>query len=382
MERFTFVCPCHFGLESVLKREIYELGYETTLVQDGRVCFEGDAEAICRANIGLRTAERVLLQVGSFHAATFDELFEGVKALPLEHFLPKDASFPITKASSVKSALFSPSDIQSIVKRAAVERLKSVYHLTWFPESGAHFPIRVFLHKDIAEITIDTTGDSLHKRGYRKLASLAPISENLAAGILLLSRWKGKEPLVDPFCGSGTIPIEAAMIAQNIAPGKARSFTAQAWETLIPKKLWADAKEEAIEQEDASLSLDIQGFDNDANILGIARNNAKLAGVEGSIHFQRRDISELSHKGQAGCIVTNPPYGERLPQEDIFEIYRTLGERFKTLEGWSMHVISAFKQAESAIGMKATKNRKLYNGMIKTYLYQYMRPKKSSTRNI
>ena len=244
MKTYELVAPCHFGLEAVLKREIYELGYEITKVEDGRVTFEGDAEAVCRANIFLRTAERVLVKVGQFHAQTFEELFQGIKQISWEDYIPEDGKFWVAKASSIKSKLFSPSDIQSIVKKAMVERMKERYHVTWFEESGAQYPLRIFLMKDEVTAAIDTSGDSLHKRGYRTLAGKAPISETLAAALILLTPWKKDRILVDPFCGSGTFPIEAAMIAANIAPGMNRSFTAEGWTNLIDRQLWYEVVEE------------------------------------------------------------------------------------------------------------------------------------------
>ncbi len=382
MKTFQLVCPCHFGMEAVLKREIYDLGYEISSVEDGRITFEGDAEAVCRANIFLRTAERVLIRLGSFPAYTYDQLFEGVKALPLEEFLPRDAEFPVVKASSVKSKLFSPSDIQSIVKKAVVERLKETYHLTWFPENGARYPIRVFLHKDMAEITLDTTGDSLHKRGYRKYTAPAPISENLAAAILMMTPWKKDRILVDPFCGSGTFLIEAALIASGIAPGKSRSFMAENWDSPIDKKLWQESREEAADLEELSVNPELQGYDIDPTALDMARKNARLAGVEDKIHFQKRDVKELSHAKKYGFLVTNPPYGERLKDEDLFQLYHTLGDAYRSLDSWSLYMITGYEQAEKAMGIKATKNRKLYNGMIKTYLYQFIGPKPGPSRTV
>ena len=261
MERFELIAPCHFGLEAVLKREILDLGYEISQVEDGRVTFYGDAEAVCRANVFLRTAERILIKAGSFKAVTFDELFEKTKQIPWEHYIPRDGKFWVTKAASVKSKLFSPSDIQSIMKKAMVERLKSCYHISWFEESGASYPVRVFLMKDIVTVGIDTSGVSLHKRGYRQLSSKAPITETLAAALIMLTPWKKDRILVDPFCGSGTFPIEAAMMAANIAPGMNRSFTAEEWTNLIPKKEWYDAVNEANDLIQDDVEVDIQGYD-------------------------------------------------------------------------------------------------------------------------
>ena len=379
MKTFECIAPCHFGLEAVLKREIIELGYEITSVEDGRVTFIGDAEAVCRANVFLRTAERILIKVGQFHAETFDELFEGTKALPWEEYLPQNAKFWVTKAASVKSKLFSPSDIQSIMKKAMVERMRKSYHVNWFPEDGDAFPVRVFLHKDEVTVSLDTTGESLHKRGYRKLTAKAPIAENLAAALIMLTPWNKTRILVDPFCGSGTIPIEAAMMAANMAPGMNRSFLAESWTHIIPKKEWYACMDEAAELVDFSQMPDIQGYDIDDEMVRIARENAKLAGVEQYIHFQRRGVEALSHPKKYGFIITNPPYGERLEDKNtIASIYRTLGERYRQLDSWSLYVITSYEDAQQMIGRKADKNRKIYNGMLKTYYYQFMGPKPGS----
>ncbi len=374
--KFELVAPCHFGLEAVLKREIYDLGYDILKVEDGRVTFEADEEGIARANVFLRTCERVLLKVGLFEAKTFDELFEGTKALPWEALIPVDGKFWVKKASSVNSKLFSPSDIQRIVKKAIVERLKIKYHKNWFEESDEEYPIRVFIRKDQVLITIDTTGESLHKRGYRRLASKAPISETLAAALIMLTPWKRDRILVDPFCGSGTIPIEAAMMAANIAPGMNRDFLSQNWKELLPKKLWYNAIDEANDLIIKDLHCDIQGYDIDDAVIKVARHNAKEAGVEDLIHFQRRPVAELSHPKKYGFIITNPPYGERLENDTTLpKLYKEFGERFRALDSWSAFIISAYEETQKYFGGKATKNRKIYNGMIKTYFYQYMGPK-------
>lgn len=378
MQTFELIAPCHFGLESVVKNEIYDLGYEITEVDDGRVTFEGDAEAIVRANLSLRTAERVLLKIGSFHAETFEDLFQGTRALPWEELLPKDARFWVTKASSVKSKLFSPSDIQSVMKKAMVSRMSEHYGLTQFPETGASYPVRVFIKKDEVTIAIDTTGESLHKRGYRKYKVQAPIAENLAAGLIALTPWRPGRMLVDPFCGSGTFLIEAAMISAHIAPGLSRNFTAEAWTGLIPASLWAEIREELRGEIDLSVPCDLQGYDIDRDAVYAARENAKLAGVADLIHFQVRPVAELSHPRSYGFIITNPPYGERLEKgqdQDLLLLYKTLGERFQALSSWSLYVITSFSGAEKALGLKAQKNRKIYNGMIKTYFYMFPGPK-------
>jgi putative N6-adenine-specific DNA methylase len=376
MKLFELVVPCHFGLEAVTKREIYDLGYEITKVEDGRVTFEGDAEAICRANIFLRTAERVLLQVGRFHAETFDELFEGIKALPWEEYIPKDGRFWVTKASSIKSKLFSPSDIQSIAKKAMVERMKQHYEIDWFAESGAPYPVRIFLMKDEVMVTLDTSGDSLHKRGYRLMTSKAPLTETLAAALIMLTPWRKDRILVDPFCGSGTFPIEAAMMAANIAPGMNREFTAEKWTNLIPRKLWYDTVEEARQMVDTDVAVDIQGYDIDGDVVKAARENAARAGVDHMIHFQQRAAADLRHPKKYGFIITNPPYGERLEDKaDLPALYTQIGESYRRLDSWSMYLITSYEDAERYIGRKADKNRKIYNGMIKTYYYQFMGPK-------
>lgn len=370
------IAPCHFGLEAVLKREIIDLGYDISKVEDGRVTFHGDEDAVCRANIFLRTAERILIKIGSFHAETFDDLFEGTKALPWETYIPGDGRFWVTKAASVKSKLFSPSDIQSIMKKAMVERLKEHYGISWFEESGESFPVRVFLYKDEVTVGLDTTGESLHKRGYRKLVAKAPIAENLAAALIMLTPWNKDRILVDPFCGSGTFPIEAAMMAANIAPGMNREFRAFTWKHLIPSKMWYDCLDEARDYVDMDVHTDIQGYDIDPEMVRISRENARLAGVEGLIHFQVRPMEQLSHSKKYGFIITNPPYGERIEEKkNLPALYRMLGEKFQNLDSWSMFLITSYEGAQKDIGRNADKNRKLYNGMLKTYFYQYLGPK-------
>ena len=376
MKTYELIAPCHFGLEAVLKREIYDLGYDITKVEDGRVTFVGDEEAICRANIFLRTAERVLLKVGQFHAETFDDLFEGIKAIAWENYIPVDGKFWVAKASSIKSKLFSPSDIQSIVKKAMVERLKQKYHINWFEETGASYPLRLFLMKDEVTVAIDTSGESLHKRGYRTMTSKAPITETLAAALIMLTPWRGDRILIDPFCGSGTFPIEAAMMAAGIAPGMNRSFTAENWTNLIDRQLWYDTVEEAAEQVNTDIEVDIQGYDIDGDVVKAARENAKRAGVENLIHFQQRPVSALSHPKKYGFIITNPPYGDRLEEKEALpELYTQIGEAIRRLDSWSAYMITSYADTERYIGRKADKNRKIYNGMLKTYFYQFLGPK-------
>ena len=376
MKTFEFIAPCHFGLEAVLKKEILDLGYEISLVEDGRVTFIGDDEAICRANVFLRTAERVLLKAGSFKAETFEELFQGTRNIPWEDFIPEDGKFWVAKASSIKSKLFSPSDIQSIMKKAMVERLKNRYGVTWFPENGASYPLRVFLYKDMVTVGIDTSGESLHKRGYRTLTSKAPITETLAAALILLTPWNRDRILVDPFCGSGTFPIEAAMMAANMAPGMNRSFLAEEWRNVIKRKCWYEAMDEAGDLVEEDVQVDIQGYDVDGDIVKAARTNAQSAGVDHMIHFQQRPVSALSHPKKYGFIISNPPYGERIEEkENLPALYREIGERFAALDAWSMYLITSYEDAQKYIGRKADKNRKIYNGMLKTYFYQFMGPK-------
>lgn len=382
MRTFDLLVPCHFGLEAVLKREIYDLGYEITKVEDGRVTFEGDEEAICRANIFLRTAERVMIQVGRFKATTFEELFQGIKNLPWEEYIPEDGKFWVKKASSINSKLFSPSDIQSIAKKAMVERMKQKYHKEWFKEDGAAYPVRIFLLKDEVTVALDTSGDSLHKRGYRTMTSKAPLTETLAASLIMLTPWRKDRILVDPFCGSGTFPIEAAMIAANVAPGMNRDFTAEEWTNLIDRKLWYECVKEAEDMIDTTVKVDIQGYDIDGDVIKAARENAKRAGVEHMIHFQQRAVADLSHPKKYGFIITNPPYGERLEHKaDLPELYSQIGQAYQRLDSWSMFLITSYTDTEKYIGRKADKNRKIYNGMLKTYFYQFLGPKPPKKRN-
>lgn len=376
MKKMELIAPCHFGLEAVLKREILDLGYEISEVEDGRVTFYGDADAICRANIFLRTAERILLKVGSFRAVTFEELFDKTKELPWEDYIPQNGKFWVAKAASVKSKLFSISDIQSIMKKAMVRRMQERYSVEWFPENGASYPVRVFLMKDIVTVGIDTTGISLHKRGYREVSGKAPITETLAAALIMLTPWRKDRILVDPFCGSGTFPIEAAMMAANIAPGMNRSFLSEKWDNLITKKNWYDVIDEANDMICDDVEVDIQGYDVDSSVIKIARRNAREAGVDHLIHFQERDVKDLNHPKKYGFIITNPPYGERLEdKKDLPDLYRAFGESFKRLDSWSAYMITSYDDAERYFGRKADKNRKIYNGMLKTYYYQFLGPK-------
>ena len=376
MKTFELIAPCHFGMEAVLKREIYDLGYDVTLVEDGRVTFIGDGEAIARANIFLRTAERILLCFARFKATSFEELFQGIKAVAWEDYIPKNGKFWVKKASTAKSKLFSSSDIQSIVKKAMVERLKEHYHIEWFSEDGDEFPFRIFIYKDEVTIALDTTGESLHKRGYRKMTPKAPVSETLAAAMIMLTPWNKDRILVDPFCGSGTIPIEAAMIGANIAPGMNREFTAEAWKHIVPQKDWYDAVTEASDLICPDVNMDIQGYDIDGEVIRYARENAKLAGVDKMIHFQQRPVAALSHPKKYGFIITNPPYGERLEEKEALpKLYKEFGQALSGLDAWSCYILTSYEDTERYIGRKADKNRKIYNGMIKAYIYQFLGPK-------
>lgn len=373
---YELYAPCHFGMEAVLKREIIDIGYEISRVEDGRVYFMGDDEAIARCNLWLRTTERVMIKIAQFRATTYEELFQGTRASRWQDYIPQNGKFWVTKATSISSKLFSPSDIQSVMKKAMVEKLKTVYRTDWFPEDGASYPLRVTINKDIVTIGLDTTGDSLHKRGYRTNTVKAPITETLAAALIMLTPWNGERILVDPFCGSGTFAIEAAMIAANMAPGLNREFLSQTWENIVSKKCWYDAIDEANELVDLEVDTDIQGYDIDAFAVKAARANAENAGVENLIHFQERSVDKLSHPKKYGFIITNPPYGERLEEkENLPAIYQSLGRRFKALDDWSMYLITAWEDTEKAIGRKADKNRKIYNGMMKTYFYQFLGPK-------
>lgn len=379
--KYELFAPCHFGLEAVLKREIIDLGYEVTEVVDGRVSFEGDEEAIARCNVFLRTTERVMLKVGSFKAVTFDELFEKTKALPWENFIPKDGKFWVKKASSIKSKLFSPSDIQRIVKKAIVDRLSGKYNILRFPEDGSEYPIRITILKDEVTVGLDTSGESLHKRGYRRLTVKAPITETLAAALISLTPWKKDRLLIDPFCGSGTIPIEAALIGLNIAPGMKRDFQAMAWDNILPKSLFKEAKKEAEDLIDRETKLSIQGYDLDTSALDAARGNLSLAGLEGNIHFQQRDMRDISSAKKYGFIITNPPYGERLEEKEAMpQLYEEMGNAFQKLDEWSYYIITGFEDAPKYFGRKPDKNRKIYNGMMKTYFYSYQGAKPKRQR--
>lgn len=375
MSHIQLCAPCGFALEAILSREIKELGFEVNKVEDGRVYFLSDESGIAKANIWLRTGERVLVKMGEFNATSFEDLFEQTKSLPWHEWIPKEGSFPAAKASSVRSKLFSTSDIQAIVKKAVVESLKRKYDVNWFSESGASYPIHIFVFKDRVTLYLDSTGPALHKRGYREIGSAAPIRETLAAALVSLTPWKEGRLLADPFCGSGTIAIEAALKGLNIAPGLKRSFISEKW-SRIPQKLWSRARLEAEAHIRASEDIYIQGYDIDEKVIKIARDNAKKAGVDKYIHFQQRDVRDFSSKDKYGFIVTNPPYGERLDDiKTVERLYTDMGKVFSSLDSWSFYILTAYEGFERYFGRKADKKRKLYNGMMKTDFYQYFGPK-------
>ncbi|WP_347488620.1 THUMP domain-containing class I SAM-dependent RNA methyltransferase [Desulfoscipio sp. XC116] len=374
MDNVELIATATFGLEALVAQEVKNLGYQKVTVENGRVTFNADLSAVCRANLWLRTADRVRLKVGEFKAATFDELFEKTRALPWPELIPGDARFPV-EGKSVKSTLFSVSDCQAIVKKAVVESMKQKYKQSWFSEQGPLYKIEVALLKDIATLTIDTSGAGLHKRGYRELASQAPLKETLAAALIILSHWHPDTVLMDPCCGSGTIPIEAALIGQNIAPGMNREFVSESWPT-IPRELWRQARKETHDLARYNLSLDIVGTDIDNDVLRLARQNADEAGVEEQIHFQRLPVADVRSSKKYGKIICNPPYGERLgEQREVERLYREMGQVFSRLDTWSFYMLAAHPQFERLFGRQATKKRKLYNGNIKVDYYQYYGPR-------
>ncbi len=363
-----------FGVESVVARELNHLGFGETTIDNGRIHFTGDAAALVRANLWLRTAERVFVRIGRFSAVTFDELFEGTKALPWEDWLPEDAEFPVT-GSCVKSQLMSVPDCQSIIKKAVVERMKTRYNRNQFSEDGPRYRIEFTLLGDVATLAIDSSGAGLHKRGYRTLTHAAPIKETLASALLLISRWSPRRALIDPFCGSGTIPIEAAMMALDIAPGLEREFDCQEWEQ-IPRSVWYDALAEARARMRTDLTLPILGSDISGEAVDLAMHHAKLAGVARAIRFRRQDVRQIASDEQYGFVVTNPPYGQRIGEEkENARLFRETGEAFGRLDTWSFYVISPDPNFEKAFGRPANRKRKLYNGGIRCDYYQFWGPK-------
>lgn len=379
MGNTTWIATCAFGLEALVARELKQLGYADLHVANGKVTFLADDEAIARCNIQLRCAERVLLQMGQFRATTFDQLFEQTRSLPWHDMIPEDACFPV-EGKSIKSQLYSVSDCQAIVKKAIVEKMKQRYRRSWFDETGPRYTIEVALLDDIATLTIDTSGRGLHKRGYRKDQTAAPLKETLAAAMVLLSRWKPDRPFIDPFCGSGTIPIEAAMIGSNTAPGLGRSFAAEAW-SKYSAKLWQMARQEAYDQVRMQEKTGILGCDIDPAALRIAQMNASLAGVKGKISFERKDALQLSSRYQYGYLICNPPYGERLATtKEVEALYRQMGQAFTRLDTWSLYILTSHPGLEKFMGRKADKRRKLFNGRIPCTYYQFFGPRPSLLR--
>lgn len=382
MAKIELIATATFGLEAVVAREVTALGYTDVKTENSRVSFTAETAAIPRCNLWLRSADRVLVKVGEFTALTYDELFEGTKALPWEQWLPEDACFPV-EGKSVHSKLFSVPDCQSIVKKAIVEKLKLRYRKSWFEETGATYKIEVALLKDVVTLTIDTSGPGLHKRGYRKLSAQAPLKETLAAAMIGLSYWNPDRLLIDPFCGSGTIPIEAALIGLNVAPGLRREFVAEKW-SQVPTTLWRQARQEANDKIRRDLKLKIVGTDLDEEVLSMARYHAKLAELEGQIHFQQLPLAELRNSHKYGCIICNPPYGERIGESrEVEELYRQMRRVFDPLETWSFYILTAHPEFERIYGKKADRRRKLYNGRIECQYFQYYgpRPPKRQTAN-
>ncbi len=374
MSELELIATATFGLEAIVAREVKDLGYDQVVVENGRVTFTGDESAICRANLWLRCADRIRLKVGEFTAVTFDELFEKTKALPWADLLPGNATFPVD-GKSVQSTLFSISDCQAIVKKAVVESMKKSYRTEWFREDGPLYRIEVAVLRDVATLTIDTSGAGLHKRGYRVSGSEAPLKETLAAALVLIARWRPEITLIDPFCGSGTIPIEAALIGQNIAPGMNRTFASETWPT-IAREHWREARKETHDRADYQRKLDLTGTDINSALIEIARKNAAEAGVEQLIHFQARPLSELSSKKKYGKLICNPPYGERLSSiKEVEQLYCQMGNFFKNLDTWSYYILTASENFESLFGRKASRRRKLYHGNIKVQYYQYYGPR-------
>ncbi|XMB65908.1 class I SAM-dependent RNA methyltransferase [Mycoplasmatota bacterium zrk1] len=370
-----------FGLEAVVKRELISLGFRIIKTEDGKVTFESDFSGIAKANLWLRSADRVLLKLGEFRAITFDELFEKTKVLPWTDWISVNGQFPVN-GKSVKSKLFSISDCQRIVKKAVVEKMKTKYNKDFFEETGPSYTIQVSLLKDVATLTIDTSGAGLHKRGYRVSNVSAPIKETLAAALIMLSYWNKDRALYDVFCGSGTIPIEAALIARNIAPGLNRKFASEEW-PILDQEIWTLNREEATKAIDRTLNLEIYASDINQENLTAAKNNATQAGVGNDITFFKSDFKSVNFSKDYGIIISNPPYGERLENENIYKVkqmYRDMGKIFNQLETWSKYIITSFEGFENLFEKKADKVRKLYNGKLKVRYYQYYGPRPPKER--
>lgn len=371
MEKIELIATAAFGIESILKKEIQDLGFKIIKTEDGKITFESDLSGIPRANINLRTADRILLKIGEFKATTFEELFQNVKKIDWHKWIPIDGNF-IVDGKSVKSKLFSISDCQSITEKAIVESLKKEYNINWFEKTGAKYKIQVSLLKDIATLTIDTSGAGLHKRGYREKTSRAPIRETLAASMILISYWNKERILIDPFCGSGTIAIEAALIGRNIAPGLNRSFASEEWD-ILDSSIWKKEKMEALKKIDQTSNIKIFAFDSDPKIIKVAKENAFEAGVDDCINFKIENFYNISlNPDEYGVVITNPPYGERLGSiGEAKRLYSYMGALMCDLNNWSKYIITSFEDFEKYFGKKADKKRKLYNGKIKVDYYQY-----------
>lgn len=376
MQKFHLIATVAAGIEALVGKELRALGYETQ-VENGRVRFEGDLRDIMVANFWLRTADRVKIIVGEFDATDFDSLFEQTKALPWEDLLPIDAAFPV-EGKSHHSQLHNVPSVQAIVKKAIVDRLSTVYHRrTRLSETGATYPLEVAINKDHVLLTLDTTGPSLFKRGYRKGKGGAPLKENMAAALVMLAHWFPDNPFVDPVCGSGTIPIEAALLGHNIAPGINRDFQCERWVNLMPENLGDDVRDEANAKADYDIELDIHGYDIDQNMIDIAQRNCQAAGLTHDITFKQLAVKDWHTDKINGVIVANPPYGERLSdQESVRELYRQMGEIYRPMTTWSKYILTADLEFETYYGQKATKRRKLYNGALRTDLFQYWGKKK------
>ncbi len=368
------IATATFGLEAVVKRELENLGYSDLKVENGKVTFKGSERDIVKTNLWLRTADRVFVKMGEFKALSFDELFEKTKALPWDEWIPEDGNFVI-EGKSVNSKLYSISDSQRIVEKAIVEKLKTKYKKDWFEKSGPKYTIEVSILKDIATLTIDTSGEGLHKRGYRDRQGDAPIKETLAAAMILLSYWNKERVLFDPFCGSGTIPIEAAMIGKNMAPGLERSFAAESWDR-VKKEYWTEERRDALKAMETENKLHILGCDIDRKAILRARDNAANFGLEDDIAFFIKDFRDAELNNEYGVVITNPPYGERISEKREVELlHKDLGLKFKELDTWSIYVITSDEDFEKHFGKKASRKRKLYNGRIKVDYYQYYGPR-------
>lgn len=374
-QEVTLIATSAMGLESIVANEVRQLGYDPK-VENGKIMFQAPLSAISRCNLWLRVADRIKLVIGEYKVETFDELFEKTKKLPWENYIPEDGQFPVT-GKSHKSTLFSVSDCQAIVKKAIVDRLKLKHGIAnQMPETGAMYKVEVAILKDIATLTIDTTGVGLHKRGYRIGQGEAPLKETLAAALIMLTNWKADDLLIDPFCGSGTIPIEAALIGQNIAPGFNRAFVSENWR-MLKQKYWDDALDEAEQLANYDQPLQIIGSDINHQMIEVSKNNALEAGLSDLITFKQMQLSDVTIKEKNGYLIGNPPYGERIKDADyVAHLYQTLGNVMREHESWSVYILTAYKQFEKEYGKQATKKRKLFNGFIETNYYQYFGKKK------